>query len=247
MLNKHLLVELGWKRFNAPKEKDLHFVPEAEANAQLNDLKRFPHIFVLACLMDKQIKAERAWMIPWRVGQKAGGHDIKRLGTVSLDEYRALFIAEKLHRFNDTMAEVFYLAVHRILKQYDGDASRIWSGKPSSAAVVRRFLEFKGGGVKIATMSANILARGFRIPFADYNSIDVSPDVHVRRVMARMGLAPEEASPEVIIYVARELCPEFPGIIDFPLWEIGRDYCDARTPKCAGCPVRAECRAGQGR
>ena len=99
---------------------------------------------------------------------------------------------------------------------------QIWSNNPSSAKVVYEFLQFKGSGKKIATMAANILARQFKIPFSDYYSIDISPDVHILRVMRRTGLVDNNADLDSIIYKARELNPEFPGIIDFSCWEIGR-------------------------
>ena len=242
-LNQHILVKLGWDYFNQPKE-EIPFVADPAANKQLNDIEHFPHMFVLACCMDRQIKAERAWMIPRLVGQKLGKFDIKHFGEVSLAEYRKIFAGESLHRFTDTMAVVFHAAVQRILAEYDGDAAKIWSDKPSSSTVVLRFLAFRGVGVKIATMAANILARQFRIPFADYYSIDVSPDVHVKRVMSRMGLVLENSDTTTIIYAARQLCAVFPGIIDSPLWTIGRNYCAARNPNCLGCPVYDACPTG---
>jgi endonuclease III len=147
---------------------------------------------------------------------------------------------ERLHRF-DKMGDLFHLGIQRIANQYSGDASRIWKGNPSSAAVVYRFLEFRGIGPKIATMAANLLARIFKIPFADYFSIDISADVHVLRVFSRLGLCPSDASTEQIRYKARALHPAFPGIMDSPSWEIGRDWCDSQSPKCNGCYMSDLC------
>jgi endonuclease III len=90
-------------------------------------------------------------------------------------------------------------------------------------------------------MAANILARQFMIPFSDYCSIDVSPDIHVRRVMQRNGLVSKNATNDAIIYKAREMCPEFPGVIDFSLWEIGRTWCHPQNPDCKNCIIASEC------
>jgi len=140
-----------------------------------------------------------------------------------------------LDRFVETMSDFFHSAVELISKKYAGDADRIWLGNPSSAEVVYRFLEFRGVGPKIASMAANILARDFRIPFADHFSIDISADVHVRRVFARLGLCPSNATTEQVIYKARALHPEFPGMMDLPFWEIGRNWCKASAPQCDNC------------
>lgn len=90
-------------------------------------------------------------------------------------------------------------------------------------------------------MTANILARHFKIEFSDYYSIDISPDVHINRVMRRMGFVPQNADNTMIIYKARELNPELPGIIDFSCWEIGRNYCRPTNPDCKNCIVKDEC------
>lgn len=191
--------------------------------------------------MDRQIKAERAWIIPVTIKNILNTFNINDLGKISIDKYKSIFNEKKLHRFNDTMADVFYNGVQDIIKKYNGDVSVIWRNKPSSSHVVYKFLEFKGSGVKIATMAANILARQFGIKFADYYSIDISPDVHIKRVMKRMGFISEDANNDMIIYKARELNPEFPGIIDFSCWEIGRTWCKPKKPDCNNCIVSREC------
>lgn len=83
-------------------------------------------------------------------------------------------------------------------------------------------------GPKIASMVVNILAREFKVPFLDYYSIDISADVHVRRVFFRLGLCPQNATVEQLIYKARALYPEFPDVMDFSCWEIGRSWCRPR-------------------
>jgi endonuclease III len=90
-------------------------------------------------------------------------------------------------------------------------------------------------------MASNILAREFKIPFSDYFSIDISVDTHVRRVFYRLGLIPEKASVEQLIFRARELFPEFPGLLDSPCWEIGRKWCKPRNPECMNCYMNEIC------
>ncbi len=239
---EHILVRLGKERFENPKQNSVHLVDDPEANAFLNDIVNYPHAYVLACCMDRQIKAETAWMIPIKIKEIIGSFEIEDLYNTTLEEYRNIFVDNNLHRFNNDMAEVFYSAIQKIYLEYDGDASKIWSDCPSSATVVYRFLQFRGVGIKIATMAANILARQFKVPFSDFYSIDVSPDVHVKRVMYRAGLVEKDASNDLIIYKARELCPEFPGIIDYSLWEIGRTWCKPNNPVCNECIINNECK-----
>jgi len=241
-MSKILLVEIAKDRLKNKTSQIVHFVEDEKVDSFLSDLHNYSHAYVLACLMDRQIKAERAWMIPFRVKNELGTFNINDLAEVKLEEYKTIFNKYKLHRFNDTMAEVFHSAIHDIQNRYKGNAANIWLNKPSSSAVVYRFLYFKGCGVKIATMAVNILARQFRVPFSDYYSIDISPDVHIIRVMKRMGFVPKDASNEMIIYKARELNPEFPGIIDFSCWEIGREWCRPKNPNCAKCIVNSECK-----
>jgi len=236
------IVKVGIDRFRREVRGQVHFVDDENANNLLNDIAKNPHVFVLGCLMDKQIKAERAWMIPQVVFDILGTSDFNELKELSLEKFIKIFNDNKLHRFNDNMAGVFHSGIEVIKTNYHGNAAEIWQGKPSSALVVYRFLEFKGCGIKIATMATNILARKYKIEFSDYHSIDVSPDVHVRRVMGRMGYVPKDASREMAIYKARELHPEFPGIIDFSIWEIGRNWCTSNNPKCNGCPVNNVCK-----
>jgi len=157
------------------------------------------------------------------------------------DVNRLMKEPESLHRFVDIMADLFYSCVHRIKNNYAGNAALIWADKPSSAEVVYRFLEFDGVGPKIGCMAANILAREFKIPLSDYYSIDISADVHVRRVFSRLSLCAADVTVEQVIYKARALYPEFSGMMDLPCWEIGRNWCKSRGPVCGDCYMNDLC------
>jgi endonuclease III len=98
-----------------------------------------------------------------------------------------------------------------------------------------------GVGPKIGNMAVNILARDFKVSFEDYLSIDISADVHVRRVFARLGFCRYDATVEQVICKARALYPEFPGMVDLASWEIGRNGCESCVPKCVSSYMKDLC------
>lgn len=238
-----ILIERGNNLLKQPREK-LSFTDNPKADEFFDNLEEYPHFFVLACVMDRQIKAERAWLIPYSVSKEIGSFEFKKLLEFNLEQFKEMFKKNSFHRFNDTMAKIFYEAVQLIYNKYDSDASNIWKNNPKSATVVRRFLEFKGVGIKIATMATNILVRDFKIPMENYICIDISPDVHVKRVFKRLGFIPEDSTVDELIYCtycARELNPNYPGIFDFSCFEIGREWCRPQNPKCKECYLNEYC------
>jgi len=222
--------------------KPVSFTDNRDADVLLNDLDHYPHAFVIACLMNRRWKAEKCWLVPFRFQERLGSFEFDELAALSSDEVASLFVqSPPLHRMKEIMADIFHAAIQKIREQYSGDASQIWQGTPSSATIVRRFLEFKGGGPKITTMAANTLVREFKVPVSDKYSIDVSVDAQVRRTFERLGLVREHASNGELIYVARELNPAYPGVFDLPAWEIGRDWCRPKAPECEKCYMRPHC------
>lgn len=236
------LIRISEKYFNENSRQGVHFIDDEEGNAYLNNIEEYPHLFVLACIMDKQMKAEKAWEIPIKIGKYIQSYEFEDYAKLSLDDYIKIFQEKRLHRFNEVQAKYFYNAIQMIKNTYKSYAANIWNDCPKSATLVLRFLEFEGVGIKIATMAANILVRQFKIKVVDKYSIDISPDVHIRKIFYRMGLVKSKENTNEIIYKARELYPEFPGIIDFSTWEIGRNYCFAKKPNCEECPINQDCK-----
>lgn len=228
------IIERGHQLLTRPYEP-VKFTGNEQADMMLNDLENYPHAIVLSSVMDRQIKAERAWLIPYQISEEIGGFEFSRILKWTLPKIKEIFDRKKLHRFNETMSVNFYNAVQLIHNQYRDDASTIWKDNPKSATIVRRFLEFDGVGVKIATMLANILARDFKIPMQDKICIDISPDTQVMKVFKRIGFIENKATIDQLLYCARELNPEYPGIFDFTAWEIGRNWCKSTDPECEKC------------
>lgn len=238
----HKLVELGTKRYNEIKEAKERLIKlDPQVQTYYDDIETYPHLFVLGCLMDKQIGTERAWMIPYQLCLDFNTFDMDTLSQLSSSQISEWFTKNHPHRFNSDMADVFHEAIQRIHTDYNDDASQIWEGKPASATVVTRFRQFKGAGEKIAAMAAIILNRDYDIEFEDYTYIDVPPDTHVCRIFYRLRLTQDENDKSAVIYKARELNPAYPGIIDSICWEVGRDYCHPTNPECSTCPLNECC------
>ena len=241
LLTAHL-IEDGRARLAAPV-RAVPFTGVAAYDELLNDLTGHPHAFVFACLVDRQIRAERAWSVPGHVRERIGGSfEMDALALLSHSDWVEIMREPTaIHRLPETMADTLYRATHRVMTHYGGDAAALWNDRPGSARLVRRVLAFHGAGPKIATMAANILVRDFHVELADHRYIDISADVHVRRVMHRLGYVQHDASVEDCIYAAREVSPDFPGIFDLALWEVGRSVCRPKDPDCGSCPLRGLC------
>ena len=235
------LRDRGWEIYTAPASP-VRFTGDAGADALLNDLEQYPHAFVIASVCDRQDSAERVWRIPYELGQRIGSFDFAALVALSGEEMAEAMVGPpSLHRFPQKMAVVAYRALQRIADLHEGDASRLWSGTPSSASLIYGFLGFYGVGLKIASMAANILVRDMKVPVSDMYSLDVSPDVHVRRVFRRIGLIGPEASVEEIVYAARAVSPDYPGVLDLGAWEVGRQWCRPTGALCQACFLGGGC------
>lgn len=238
-----LLRQRGQDLFDEPR-KPGPYTSLTAANALVCDVEHHPHAFVLASVCDRQDSAERVWAIPYWLGQRVGSVEFADLSALSPQEIlTAMTAPDALHRFPQKMAGFVHAALQRIGTHYDGDASRIWTGTPSSGELLLAFLGFRGVGVKIASMASNILVRDFRVPVADKRCLDVSPDVHVCRVFTRIGLIEQDIADAqtAAMYAARDVSPEYPGVLDLGSWEIGRKWCRPAKPQCDECRLGPVC------
>jgi len=152
---------------------------------------------------------------------------------------KVMFAKPALHRYR-YMAKRLIEACQLIIKKYNGNAKNIWKNSSSAKELEMKFKEFKQIGQKKASMAVNILVRDFNLPIKDKSEIDVSNDIHVRRVFFRAGLIEKDEEKE-LINVARKLNPEYPGILDRPAWYIGMKWCRPTNPDCKNCYLNKVC------
>lgn len=188
----------------------------------LNNLADYPHLFVIGCLMERGVRTRRAWRIPLAIGKMFGSYEFGAFRTCSQEVLRSFFLEENLHRYSKATADATYEAIQLIADNYQGNASLMWNDGASSAAIIGRFLGFKGAGLKIANMAVNILARDFRVPMREYTSIDIAPDSRVTTYFKGLGLLHTD-KPEEVVYLARDLYPWYPGMLDIGAWEWERN------------------------
>ena len=243
------LVHEGRTIFKASKSDIVQFIRNPrysqrnEADQLLNNFEKYPHSFVIGCIADKQVDADIAWLTPYNIYSQVESFEISELAKIELSQLRKIMEnAKPRHRFHKMLSEEILYGIRHIVEDYGGDASKIWADKPSCSLVTKRFLKFKGIGPKISSMATNILARNFKIQFSDYSCIDISADVHVQRVFTRLGLCNEGSGLDEIIKTARALYPKFPGLMDLPTWEIGRNLCHPTTPECNKCYMQQLCK-----
>ncbi len=101
-----ILIEKGENLLSQPYKK-IEFTKHFEADELLNNLDNYPHAFVLACIMDRQVKAEKAWLIPYEISKEIGSFKFSKLFSLKLSEIEKIFKNKNLHRFNEIMAKIF--------------------------------------------------------------------------------------------------------------------------------------------
>ena len=231
----------GQRLWNQARPAVIAFTGDEQANRLLSDLERYPHLFVLGCIMSQQVTAERAWLIPVRVARVIGSPDFGAFLALSPEWLADCFAEHGLHRYGAKASRWFYDGIQHIQTAYGGDAANIWNDNPGSAVLVGRFRRFKGAGQKIAAMAVNVLARAYKVPMSDRTAIDIAPDRHTLRVFYRLGLIEDRRNVGELIDTARTLHAEYPGIFDLPAFFLGTEVCTERNPACERCYLGDVC------
>ncbi len=198
--------------------------------------KKIANEFLLCCLLDYQIKAQRA-------GEK--GHRLVldilkdpedlwiKITSFSKEEWKSKFNEYHLHRYPAAHHRLWRIG-NKICAQYAGDARVIWEGKKADE-VLCRLLEI-GAGNQISRMIVGALRDCGQIT----GSGNVKADSHIWRVLGRV-FSGSPINGEAATERARQLYPNDPWRLDWPLWTVGNSLCTSNGPKCPSCYLSPQC------
>jgi len=199
--------------------------------------------FLMAASIDRGAKAETVWRIPYLLYQKLGHLDPKKFAAFTGQQIRQLILSlPKKPRYPVQAATTISELAKMVVNDFHGNAEAMWKHKEPNN-ILRYLQQVKGVGPGIAHMIVRILVDEFDYdPGSNgYRQIDIKPDVHVIRVFYRTGLV-DKTNEKLCIQAARRLNPEYPALLDWPAWEIGRSWCDENHPNCKICPLDHVCR-----
>lgn len=208
--------------------------------------------FFVGVMLDRMQPADRAW--------EAGKYMVKNYFNDTGDFWKAISdthssTIKKICR-EGYQGKAFALGVNvnafpknlksaakRIVDQYGSDVRNVWNVDAEHVdEIYYRFEKFDGIGDALAKMAQFILVRDYGIAGGRDSKkyLSVKPDVHLKRVLFRLGITEEETAASVIANV-NNMKLESPADFDWAVWNIGRDYCHPSEPDCSNCPLETLC------
>lgn len=121
-------------------------------------LRENPNAILIGILLDQQIRAEVAFSGPYKLHQRLGHLDMKKIAEMDSDQFKEVF-AEKpaVHRFANMMADRVQNLARAIAEKYDGDASKMWTDTSDRKTVEKRAKELPGFGASKVKMMGSVL------------------------------------------------------------------------------------------
>jgi uncharacterized HhH-GPD family protein len=135
----------------------IHITGDARADAVLTD---DPFALLLGMLLDQQFPMERAFAGPAKILERFGTLDPASIAAAEPQGFAELCATPPaIHRYGRSMAARAQEVASRVVEQYDGDASRIWSEAADGEDLVRRVMALPGFGRQKAQIFTALVAK----------------------------------------------------------------------------------------
>lgn len=200
-----------------------------------------PFAFLVGVISDQTMPADRAWKLPSLLKERLGHLEPRKIALMSKSKLEKIIRNPiSLHRFPGTVADWIIRAARLVEERYKGDARNIWNGINSALEIQKRLCEFTGISQKKSAMMTKMLIQDWNLKVNDLSSIDLPYDIHIRRVLQRIGVAKDDSKKEVQ-QAGQKLHPAYPAFYDDAIWIIGSEFCHSRNPDHENCPLGVAC------
>ena len=138
----------------------LHITGDDDADRLLTD---DPLALLIGMLLDQQVAMETAFAGPLKISERAGTLDAAALASFDPEAFAALFSATPaVHRFPGSMAARVQALCAAVGRDWDGDASAIWTrDEPDGATVLKRLKALPGFGEQKAKIFLALLGKQY--------------------------------------------------------------------------------------
>lgn len=204
-----------------------------------------PWAFVTGLIADQSVRSTTAWRLPYSMALRLGSWDEDSLRGVHTSRLiRALKTKPALHRFPDRIGSW----VGQVFQRHEARESlrATFQGGSDAPSVQKTLESFAGVGPKKGQLGVVLLHDELSIHIQDMDDIGPPIDSLVRRVLVRC-LGTDDDLDRRYRSIAEEACPAVPARTSTYLWEIGRQFCTTREPRCIECPLAQVCATAQGR
>ncbi len=115
-----------------------------------------PLALVIGLALDQQVPVQKAFRGPYDLRRRLGHLDAGRIARMDAGKLETVFQQRPaIHRFPAAMARRVQELCAVIVREYQGDARRLWEGAPDAATVAKRLAALPGfGEMKVRTMMA---------------------------------------------------------------------------------------------
>jgi len=145
----------------------LHFTGDDEADRLLAE---DPLALLIGFALDQQVTVQKAFSGPAELRRRLGHLDAARIAAMDPEELAAVFRQRPaLHRFPGAMAKRVQALCAFVVREYGGDAARIWTEARDGRDLQARLMALPSfGEMKVRSMLAVLAKRfGVQVPGLD--------------------------------------------------------------------------------
>jgi uncharacterized HhH-GPD family protein len=121
---------------------------------------------LMGILFDQRIRAEVAFSGPHKLQTRLGHFDMSRIADMDPDAFAAVFTEPPaVHRFSNVMASRTQEFARKLVEEYGGNATAIWSGLNDVEEMNKRIRAFPGFGPgKLKKLQPAMALFGHQLP-----------------------------------------------------------------------------------